>query len=367
MTKILIIEDEEKIRTSLKRILELSNFDVLIAPGGLEGIEIAKQTLPDIILCDIMMPSVNGHQVLETLNHNSSTATIPFIFLTAKSDKLDIREGMNLGADDYLTKPIKSESLLACIQTRLNKRELQLQQSQAQLTTLSTNIARAMPHELNTPLTGIIGFAEILSAMPDPEVQELSHEILASGERLRTTIAKFLVYTELEMAIRLPQESNFQKHASNISISPIAESIAKKLATKFQRTSDLHIKLQPGNITISNFFYAQLIEELINNAFKFSAPGDPVIINNQWDEQHLILTIQDQGRGMTPEQIEEVAAYTQFERKIYEQQGLGLGLVIAKYIAELQGGRLTISSHPGGNNTIVRVELPIQPTLATSN
>ncbi len=348
MMRILIIEDEEKIRSSLKRILELSDFDVLVAENGLKGAAIAEKILPDIILCDIMMPVIDGHQVLQRLKKKSSTATIPFIFLTAKSHRLNIRKGMNLGADDYLTKPVRTEDLLNCIHTRLDKKEVRRQQSQAQLAALSTNIARSIPHELNTPLNGIIGFAEILNTMPDPEVQELSNEILVSSERLLATITKFLVYTDLvHLTIHPVKQNHFRKRAGNLS-------------AKSERQSDLCLKLQPGNIITSPFFYEKLLEELIDNAFKFSESGDSVIITNHWESEQMILSIQDHGRGMTPEQIAEVAAYNQFERSIYEQQGIGLGLVIAKYIAELQGGNLQISSQPEVS-TIVCVEFPVVP------
>lgn len=367
MNNILIIEDEEKIRTSLKRILELSDFNVAVASNGLEGIEIAQQISPDIILCDIMMPVLDGYQVLERLKTNRITANIPFIFLTAKANRLNIREGMNLGADDYLTKPVKSADLLACIQTRLNKKEVQVQQAQQQLTNLSANIARSIPHELNTPLNGIIGFAEILSTMPDPMVQEMSQDILASGERLLTTITKFLVYVELiELTLQSENQHRFLERSSELSTSPKIEEIAERIASNTQRQSDLQLKLQPGSITTSSFFYEKLLEELIDNAFKFSKQGDSVIISNYWECERMILTLQDYGRGMTSEQISQVAAYNQFERAIYEQQGLGLGLVIAKYITELQGGALKITSQPD-IGTSIQVELPIQPCLIARN
>lgn len=362
MAKVLIIEDEEQIRLILKKILEMSDFDVLVAPNGLEGTEIAKHALPDIILCDIMMPVLNGHQVLKILKEDSLTATIPFIFLTAKSNHINIREGMNLGADDYLVKPIKSEELLACIQTRIEKSNLQRQRSEAQLKTLRSNLSRSMPHELNTPLNGILGLARILSKMPDPKVKKLSNGILESGERLQTTISKFLVYAELELARFSPEESSFLRHASKIAIVPITEVIAERIAARTNRSPDLQLKLQAGSFFSSSFFYEQLLEELIDNAFKFSDSGNSVIVSNTWDNDWFTLNIQDHGRSMKPEQIAEVAAYMQFERKIYEQQGMGLGLVIAKYIAELQGGTLSITSD-SNVGTEVEVKLPRQSPL----
>lgn len=123
MTKILVIEDNKDVRENTADILELANYAVTTAENGLLGVEIATQLEPDIILCDIMMPELDGYEVLEILNKNTKTASIPFIFLTAKTEKSDMRKGMNLGADDYLTKPFNDKELLEAIETRLKKHE----------------------------------------------------------------------------------------------------------------------------------------------------------------------------------------------------------------------------------------------------
>ncbi len=118
---ILIIEDNFEVRENTKEILELSNYNVHAAENGKEGVKLAKQHLPDLIICDIMMPELDGYGVLHMLNKDIQTATIPFIFLTAKADKSEIRKGMSLGADDYLTKPFDDTELLDSIDTRLRK------------------------------------------------------------------------------------------------------------------------------------------------------------------------------------------------------------------------------------------------------
>ena len=104
-TTLLIIEDNEDIRESTAEILELAGYTVLKAENGKKGVELAQAHLPDLILCDIMMPELDGYGVLYLLNKNPETATIPFIFLTAKTERVDMRKGMEMGADDYLTKP----------------------------------------------------------------------------------------------------------------------------------------------------------------------------------------------------------------------------------------------------------------------
>jgi CRP-like cAMP-binding protein/ActR/RegA family two-component response regulator len=122
--QVLIIEDNTDIRENIVEILELADFTVLQANNGKIGVDLAIKHTPDIILCDIMMPELDGYGVLYMLNKNPETAAIPFIFLTAKAERVDLRKGMEMGADDYLTKPFDDIELLTAIESRLKKKEL---------------------------------------------------------------------------------------------------------------------------------------------------------------------------------------------------------------------------------------------------
>lgn len=124
MKTILLIEDNLDVRENTAEILELANYKVLTAENGKKGVELAKTHNPDLIICDIMMPELDGYGVLHVLSKIEQTASIPFIFLTAKTEKSDVRKGMNLGADDYLTKPFDDVELLDAIEIRLKKNEL---------------------------------------------------------------------------------------------------------------------------------------------------------------------------------------------------------------------------------------------------
>jgi CRP-like cAMP-binding protein/CheY-like chemotaxis protein len=121
--RILIIEDNLEVRENLEEILELSGYEVLLAEDGTVGVEAAQKHTPDLILCDVMMPKLDGFGVLNILGKRPETAAIPFVFLTAKTERVDFRRGMNLGADDYITKPFFKDELLAVIETRLKKSE----------------------------------------------------------------------------------------------------------------------------------------------------------------------------------------------------------------------------------------------------
>src|SRR5258707_7723046 len=118
MKKILVIEDEPEMRPNLPPVPRLEKFRAPPAENGRVGVELAKKEKPDLILCDVMMPELDGYGVIAALRADAETVAIPFIFLTAKGEKPDIRAGMNLGADDYLTKPVAKPDLLAAIRSR---------------------------------------------------------------------------------------------------------------------------------------------------------------------------------------------------------------------------------------------------------
>ena len=132
MTRILLIEDQAAMRRNLSLMLKMEGFAVLVAENGRAGLEVARRDKPDLILCDVTMPELDGHEVLEKLRADPATATIPFIFLTARGDKPDIRHGMNLGADDYLTKPAQRAEVLAAIAARLARKQAATVEAESQ-------------------------------------------------------------------------------------------------------------------------------------------------------------------------------------------------------------------------------------------
>jgi len=125
MKRILVIEDESEMRRNLATVLRLEKYQAITAENGRTGVELAKKEPPDLILCDVMMPELDGFGVLQALRQDARLALIPFIFLTAKGEKNDLRSGMNLGADDYLTKPIAKADLLSAIEARLKRSDQQ--------------------------------------------------------------------------------------------------------------------------------------------------------------------------------------------------------------------------------------------------
>jgi DNA-binding response OmpR family regulator len=123
MTKILVIEDEAPIRDKIVTVLKYEDYDVIDATNGREGVTSAQENRPDLIICDVLMPDLNGYGALAALRDNPNTSDIPVIFLTAAASRADMRKGMEMGADDYITKPYTVEELLAAVRTRLGRQE----------------------------------------------------------------------------------------------------------------------------------------------------------------------------------------------------------------------------------------------------
>lgn len=362
MTKILVIEDDNELRNIISEVLCAENFSVIEAEDGAIGLQLAQEELPDLIICDIMLPSLDGYGVLYEIRSIPSLQMVPFIFLTAKSTKTDLRLGMELGADDYLTKPFTRDELLGAIATRLAKQVAIERESQKKLDDLRDRITYALPHEFRTPLNSILNNSKLLlENYRDTEPEEalaMLKDIHHSGQLLYRLVQKFLLYGQLIQLGKDPERVRKLSNANEKSFSKkIIEQIALQKAIEFNREEDLQLDLQEAVILISERKLGKIVEEIIDNAFKFSSAGTPVQIRSFSQDNNFQLFIIDSGRGMTTEQIANLGAYMQFERKIYAQQGSGLGLTIAKLMIELYGGELRIESIPD-KQTIVHVICP---------
>ncbi|MBA3873315.1 MAG: response regulator [Anaerolineae bacterium] len=356
MTRILVIEDVEQMRNNIAEILEYEDYTVFKAENGRVGVESARNHLPHLIICDVMMPEMDGHEVLLELRSQPTTASIPFIFLTALSEWTAVRRGMDLGADDYLTKPHTSEQLKAAVAARLEKRTVIEQVHQQNFDELRGNLTRMLPHELRTPLSAILGYAEFMtwdSANLDKNaIHQMGEEIGVAGQRLQQVIENYLLYAQTELIRYDPTHiETYAKHRCEIPGTLLSD-IAKARASQQERANDLSVVAEDVVVRISAENLKKIIEELVDNALKFSVAGTPIEITGKSKEGKYTICISDQGRGMTLEQMNRIGAYVQFERKMYEQQGLGLGLILAKRLAELYSGELTIASELGRGTTV---------------
>jgi signal transduction histidine kinase len=262
---------------------------------------------------------------------------------------------MQLGADDYLTKPFTSEELIIAIKTRLNRKKSLQKYYESQFEDIKTSIVKSFPHEFRTPLTGILGCAEILkeeSDLPAEEVKKIGAAIYKSGQRLRRLLENMILFGELQIWMNDQNTIATMRRESITLLHEVIRSAAEREAEIQKRADSISIEVKDSPVQISSMYLTKIMEEIINNALKFSDPGTKIYISSDKIDDKVVITIRDEGRGMSIEQIDKVTAFQQFERRHHEQQGAGLGLVIAKTLTELYGGSLTIESTEKKGTTV---------------
>jgi signal transduction histidine kinase len=329
---------------------------------GAEGITQAREQLPDLILCDVNMDKAGaGYTTLAKLREDVTTAAIPFILMTGLADAAGMRHGMDLGADDYLPKPFKVDELYATVNARLRKVQTVREEAEKKLSLLRSQISLMLPHEMRTPLNGIISNAEMLAESADsldPQtIAEMSQEICLSGQRLERLIENFLIYAQLEIVASDPQSISRLRSTTVNRPSELARAAAIAQAEKVGRLNDLVLDLTDAPLPMAEDYFKKIVVELVQNALKFSDAGTSVRVRLKATAEDVELSVRDDGRGFSTEQISRVGAYMQFERKMQDEQGFGLGLAIAKKLVEVHGGELLIESNPGIGSTVT-IKLP---------
>jgi two-component system, sensor histidine kinase and response regulator len=320
--KILIIDDEEWLREMIQLALRQRGFEVIEAHNGQEGIEKARAELPDLILCDVNMGKVNGYLTLAQLRTEAPTAAIPFILMTGMADPAGMRHGMELGADDYLPKPFTTDVLYAAVEARLKKSQTVRDEAESKLRHLRDNISLMMPHEMRTPLNGIISNAELLATsaatLKAGDVAEMGQEILNSSQRLERLIENFLIYAQLELIAADPKNVHALRIGRAGQPVAIIEKLAGALAAQAGRPDDLKVEAVNVSVPMSEEYFSKVVNELVQNAFKFSEADTPVRVTLAETFNGVEFSVRDQGRGFSTEQIQRIGAYMQFDRRIEE-------------------------------------------------
>ncbi|MFN8375029.1 MAG: response regulator [Anaerolineae bacterium] len=366
MTRILVIEDEGPLREEISDILMFEGFDVLAAENGRLGLEIAQTEAVDLIVCDITMPEMDGYQVLLNLRQDTRSALIPFLFLTARADKAFMRHGMELGADDYVTKPFTHGELLSAIRSRLNRHLAIAEAHQIDLEQAKTQLTRLVTHELRTPLISIRMVRDVIERQmnhlgPD-EIKDLMDTLRSGTERLNHVVEQMVYLTHLETgSLSSKQIGELGQQLEVWQVLMGAIDLARRYS---YRNPVLQIDVDErdrkariiGHIASLKHAFA----ELIANALDFSDSDSSVSIS-EWQSSGMIwICITDHGRGIPSKAKGAGKAFQQVDRAAHEQQGMGLGLFVSRRIIEEHGGILNLSSVEG-KGTQVNIGLPLCP------
>jgi two-component system, sensor histidine kinase and response regulator len=331
--------------------LRHQGYRVLLAESGSAGLEIARQQWPDLILTDVNMPSGNGQVLLQQIRNDPELVNKQVVLMTGRPDLVTPRGAMEAGADDFLMKPVGRDALLRCMEARLNRAEIHWRVEDRMLNTLRSSLHTNLPHEFFTPLAGIIGLSEILLAEPPnftpEEVHGFHHDIHESALRLHRTLRNYLLILEF-------QDSS-DPSPGEVPVPSLTEweagirSGVSMAARQNKRSEDIVLVIEGAPLAVRASDLTLMVEELVENACKFSRRETPIEIHF---DSHGTLTVTDHGRGLAAEEIRQIGVFRQFDRKKYEHQGLGLGLVLVQKLASRYSAGFSIKSEPGKGTSI---------------
>ena len=354
MTTILVVEDELDLRENIADMLTVNGYDVIQAEDGMIALHQLQTRQPELVISDLMMPNMNGYDMLSEMRKIPGKDTIPFIFLTAITERAYFRQGMELGADDYLTKPFTYPELMAAVEARLTRHKLHVERASAEVDILKKRLARVVSHELRSPISSIIMVQNLLSAqlnsLDTNQIRELL-ETLQSGSYRMYHLAEQLSYlTQLDtgtLSSEVLEKSGFATPLWSVIVAAV--NMGRRFA---YRHPDTYIQLDAQEsqdmIRCHQPSLIHALAELIANALDFSPAGGTVTLSHSTYGDHTFIHIVDRGAGMTERQLQSaLAAFEQLDRDTNEQQGLGLGLPLAKRIIEAHNGQFEIKSQVG--------------------
>lgn len=369
MSKILIIDDEQPLREEIADWLQFEGHQVISAENGRLGLERILREKPDLIICDIAMPEMDGRTVLLEVRAEPTVNHIPFIFLTASATYESIRHGMNLGADDYLTKPVKHGDLLNAIETRLWKQAEQQQVANQQLGALSSalqaeqarrllksRIVAMFSHDFRNPLFAILSAIELLDNYGDrldaDRKRKYLQRIGGSVQLLLQMLDDMLIAAELE-------NGHLAYRPQPIELTAFFATLIDEFRMIYKDSHQFAFEaLFAGSVTSDPKLLRHIVTNLLSNAVKYSAAGSTVTLCLEAKQASFTLQVIDQGVGIPEQDLAKLfdAFYRVDSAK--GQKGTGLGLTIAHEAATLCGGTIHVASVVGQGSTFT-VTIPI--------
>lgn len=351
---ILIVDDVPKNIELLGNVLSNEGYDISIAENGREALETLEDLLPDLILLDVMMPEMNGHEACKKLKAEDRTKDIPVIFLTAKTETEDIVEGFELGAVDYVTKPFNSTELLARVRTHLalkqaRDKERNYIKKLEKLNKEKNELLGMAAHDLRNPISAVKMSTSLMLTMFNRNLTEEQIELLNETQDITgymlNILNDLLDITAIEagkLNLKLEKQDygEFLKHTVKVN---------KFLADNKKMSLELKID---ENIPFMNFDKSklnQVLNNLISNAIKFSYPERKVTVEAIKDNGTIITSVIDEGQGIPPEDLPKL--FKEFQktsvRATGDESSTGLGLAITRKIVEGHGGKISVESEVG--------------------
>lgn len=348
--KILVVDDSQQIRCVVEEILALNGFEVTTAANGKDALNVISRLRPNIIICDVMMPEFNGFQVFNAVQRNPEWSNIPFLFLTAISDKSGIRTAKEMGCDDYIVKPFDPEELLSAIRGKLLNAHRRRISFETEMSSYRKRIIQTLSHEFRTPLVSVSTGTELLldqfEKLSAQNVRKLLNAIKKGGLRLQELVENFIIIQQVESG---KAEENFRKYRNKKDLSAIITSTLEEMRSHYPKISFNYLAAESTYGYVVDIFenhFNDVLHRLVDNGVKFSGDESPIEIKIGSDYEHVWVTVRDYGPGMPMDSLELAQQlFFQIDRDKTEQQGCGLGLSIASAYISINKGEL-LFHHP---------------------
>jgi two-component system, sensor histidine kinase and response regulator len=364
---ILLVEDDEVLLRGMHDLLKLEGFSVTTAVDGADGLRVLESMMefPDLIISDIRMPHMDGYEFLAAVRGRPEWLMIPFIFLSAKGQKEDIRYGKMRGVDDYIPKPFDFKDLIVSVKAAIQRRQELAEWQEIRMESLKQRILTVLHHEFRTPLSYIVAYADLMASSSSfsnsTELRQYIGGIMEGSERLSNLIESFLILAELESGYG---KKIIERRRTIIDDVPaLVRQMIDNLKEKAD-DRDVVIDLEVGRgipkLQGDEVYIGSAIKHLVDNAIKFSTRNVRAKVHVNIDSQdgYVVISVIDEGPGVPLEEQQKLfQSFYQINREKNEQQGAGSGLAIARHVAMLHNGRVEVESDEGLGSCF-RLRLP---------
>ena len=351
-SSILVVEDEQIYRSLLEQTLSEQGFDVLTAANGEEALQTLTRSRVDLILSDVKMPKMDGYAFYQRVQETPTLQTVPFLFLTALADKSHVMKGLELGVDDYITKPVDVDSLLAAIRGKLKHASVVNRRVKEEVDRLKAEIIRTLSHEFKTPLNIITGVSSFLLndsvAFEPAELTNLLSSIKKGGGQLNQLVDDFVETMNIETGT-MQSFYETQKAPENLpGIVGDAAALQMRLAEEAGVSIDIALPDQLPAVVIARAHMQDVLSRLLERGVTVSPKGGTVKVSAEYSRGLLSMHIEDSGAALTPDQRARI--FDKFSHSENDDKGnysTGLSLFIAKRLSEINKCDLTCVSEEG--------------------
>jgi two-component system sensor histidine kinase/response regulator len=364
---VLLVDDDISVLEGVADLMEINGYEIWTAENGQQALELMQTRSPDMIISDIMMPVMDGYEFYERVRSNPSWIPIPFIFLSARSQPVDVRRGRELGVDEYIVKPFDPQDLLVIIDNRWRRTQEIRRATMESVERVKKQIVDVMGHELRTPLAYIYGYINLLrderAIMAEQDLAEMMASVERGAERMKRLVDDLLFLVKLDGGVL---QDEFRLGLREYNLAEVVRCVVVDTAHLAELNKIVIHVDAPTELRLTGMrvYVRDILTRLVDNGIKFTNPGTGSVTIRVYEEDGFArIDVIDDGIGIHPDDHKRIfQRFQQINREDIEQQGTGLGLSIARELLVLMGGDIWVTSALGEGSTF-SVSLPLEPTI----